>query len=136
MRDIAAVVVRVLALYVTQWVVLRVTDIGSDEAGGANIGAGLLAFLVTMVVAFVWSLADGLKSTRVLADVLRWLVVAVVFGVLSALSAQVSGSGFDADVLRSDLAMVSPFAFGLVAGPAALGLAVGMLIARRRRPVG
>lgn len=135
MKDIAAVIIRVLGLVAVAWVGFWAGNIGYDEAGGANIGAGLLAFLVVMIATLVWAVVDGRRSRRTVGPlVARWVVVAVVLGVLSAFQTQGFGtrSGLDTEVLRSDLTSLAPFTFGLVAVPAAVGLAVGALIARGR----
>lgn len=132
-----AVVVRLVALWAARWLAVQVADIGYDPAGGANIGAGLLAFLVTMIVALVWAGIDARRSGRWGATLLRWLVVGVLLGVASSFQAQgfpFSGRGLDTAVLASDLRGLTPFETGLVAVPAAIGVAVGMLARRRRQP--
>ncbi len=138
MKDVAAVIIRLLGLLAAQWAAFWAGNIGYDPEGGANIGAGLLAFLVTLVVAFVWAVVDGRGSRRVGALLLRWAVVAVVLGVVSAFQAQGFGveSGLDMTSLRSDLTGLAPFTAGLVAVPAAAGLALGSLLARWKRSRG
>lgn len=138
MKDIAAVIIRVLGLVAAQWATVWVTNIGYDEGGGANIGAGLFAFLVLVVVSFGWAAFDARGSRRVGALVLRWVVVAVILGIAAAFQAQGFGtrSGLDMNVLMSDLMSLSAFIVGFVAVPAAAGLALGSSLTRRKRSPG
>ena len=90
---------------------------GSDRDGGANIGAGLLAFAIIAVISLVWAVYDAYRSRAALATLLCWALVAVLVGIAMAVQIQFGGSeGIDGEVLRSDLLSVAPFVAGLVFG--------------------
>ena len=135
MAHLVAIVVRVLGLAAATWLAFWAANLGYDEAGGANIGAGLLAFLAVLLVSLVWSFVDGRRSGRRRQTIGRWLVAGIVIGVLSAFQAQSFAwgeHGIDTTVLLADLRGLAPFTFGLVAVPAVIGTLVG--VASRRNP--
>ena len=94
--------------------------------GDANIGAGLLAFGVVVLVSFGWGLVDGRRPGAASAVVV-WAVVAVVFGAawllgLALLEADDSMSLTERLQLDAFLAV---FTAGLVLVPAGVGAAIG-----------
>ncbi|NHA67172.1 hypothetical protein [Phycicoccus flavus] len=104
----------------------------SDPSGGADIGAGVLAFALVVLVSFVWSLLDGRRAGlgRVL---LRWLLVAVLVGAFLAAFPQIgSDTSFDLQVYLGDLPESGPFGAALVFVPALVGALIGRLIGGRR----
>lgn len=121
MQRLIAIVVRVVVVggagLVTGWLVNAMTAKG----GGANIGAGLISFLVLLLVSLVWGTIDGKRWKSVSPIMLVWFVVALVVAISVVVGIQFHGAGLDTSVLRSDLMSVSPFIFGLVFVPAAIG---------------
>lgn len=126
-RTAGATVVRLVALaagLAGYYAVLPV--LFPDDGGGANIGAGLIAFALVMAASLVWGFLDGRARTLVPATVI-WLVVAVAFGALWLLGLAL----VDADEsltlverLRFD-AFLGFHGAALVAVPAVIGAAVG-----------
>lgn len=97
-----------------------------DDGGGANIGAGLIAFGVVVLVSFGWALVDA-RRRGAAPTMLVWAVVAAAFGLswllgLAILDADDSMS--IAERLRLD-AFLAVFTAGLVLVPAGLGAALG-----------
>lgn len=103
----------------------------TPEGGGANIGAGLISFLVIFVLSLVWAFVDGRRWRAVGRVVLVWAAVAVIVAVAMVVEIQMHGSGVDSAVMRSDLQTVAPFLFGLVLVPATVGGVLGSLLAPR-----
>ncbi|MFC6153459.1 hypothetical protein [Nocardioides yefusunii] len=83
----------------------------------ANIGAGLLAFLVSAVVAFGWSWRDAVRHGWLNALVC-WTLAAVLFDVTVSLA-----NGFDGGGFMAVLTLV----------PAAVGTLIGGLVRVVRR---
>lgn len=104
------------------------------EYSGANIGAGLIAFGVAVVMAFAWAAYDARR--RPTGTVIRdWAVVALVFAVAISVAPQVfqGGDGMDVDVWLSDLLSLSALSFVMVFGPASMAaLVVGAATDARR----
>ncbi len=109
---------------------------------GANIGLGLLVFLVLGVVAGALGLLDG-RRHAIRGVLVMWLVVSAVVGLFAAASVSVGawllGGGFTMSVLASDLVLLAPFMACLVAVPALIGAALGEAtsagrVARAPRP--
>lgn len=97
-----------------------------DDGGDANIGAGLIAFGVVVVVSFGWAFVDG-RRRGASPTVATWAVVAVAFGLLWLLGlalVEADDSLGLVERLRLDAAMVV-FTAGLVFLPAGLGAALG-----------
>ncbi len=91
MSPVVAIIVRILGLAAAAWLAFWAANLGHDEDGGANIGAGLLAFAAVVLVSLVWSFVDGRRSGRAGSILGRWAVVGVVVGVLAAFQAQSFG---------------------------------------------
>ncbi|WP_156411689.1 hypothetical protein [Nocardioides sp. Soil805] len=103
-----------------------VSLVTSDDGGGADIGAGLLAFSGLMLASFVWAFLDG-RSNDLAATTVVWSLVAVALAagwrvVVAVASADTSMSF--AERLSAD-ALSTLFTFGLVLVPAVLGAVVG-----------
>ena len=97
-----------------------------DDGGGANIGAGLIAFGAVVLVSFGWACVDG-RRRGASPTVVTWAVVAAVFGVLWLLGlALVEGDDSlgVAERLVLDSSVVV-FTAGLAFLPAGLGAALG-----------
>ncbi len=92
----------------------------------ANIGAGLIAFGLVVLVSLGWALADG-RRHGALPTVVVWAVVAVAFGVLWLLglaTLEADDSMSLGERLRTD-AFLAVFTAGLVLAPAGVGAAIG-----------
>lgn len=106
-----------------------------DDGGGANIGAGLIAFGLLVVACAGWGLHDGVR--RPIGGVLwAWLVVGLLVGLAWPFLIAFSEGGADLDlgVVAADLLVMAPFTMGLVYGPALVGAAVGSVVAEGRAP--
>ena len=118
-RVLSAVVIRSVAfLVVIGVVVLAIDQSDSDDA----LGAGLLAFLVLVTVAFAWALVDGVRRGFV-ASLLVWVLTSAVAGigipvVISLGSSE--GVAYD-DAVFFGLLLLVPAAVGLVIGGAVHG---------------
>ncbi len=118
------ILLRVLALVAASEAAAQLVLLGDDGSGGANIGAGLLAFAVLFLGAFAGGLLDGRRAPLQVVAV-RWVVVAVTVGVVETLLIPVRDGAFDLSTLSSDLAVVAPFMAGIVGIGAALGGVIG-----------
>lgn len=96
-----------------------------DDGGGANIGAGLIAFGALVLVSFGWAYVDG-RRRGASPTAATWAVVSLAFGLLWLLGlALVEDDGLGlAERLVLDLPTVV-FTAGLVFLPAGLGAALG-----------
>jgi hypothetical protein len=106
--------------------VAAVPTLFPDDGGGANIGAGLIAFGALVVVSFGWAVVDGLhRGTS--STILVWAIVSVVISVAWLVIVAI----IDADAGTSATEIVSqdlgslPFTIGLMLAPAAVGAAIG-----------
>lgn len=97
-----------------------------DDGGGANIGAGLIAFGAVVLVSLGWGYVDG-RRRGASSTVVTWAVVAAAFGVLWLLGLALVEAD-DSLSLAERLLLDSPtvvFTAGLVFVPAGLGAALG-----------
>lgn len=103
------------------------------------IGAGLLGFLLLVVVCGLWGLVDGLRSRPGKLAVV-WLPVSALMGVLVHVFTAATETGqftmgqINLSVLLSDLASGFLFIAGLVAVPGLVGGAVGAAIRSANAP--
>jgi hypothetical protein len=97
-----------------------------DDGGGANIGAGLIAFGAVVLVSLGWAYVDG-RRRGAAATVATWAIVAVAFGLawLLGLALVEADDGMSlAERLRVD-AFLAVWTAGLVFLPAGVGAAMG-----------
>lgn len=113
-RLLVGVLIRAVALIVVIAVVVLAID-NSDSTDA--LGAGLMAFLVLVTVAFVWALVDGVRRGFV-PSLLAWVLTSAIAGI----GIPVVISLGDADGVSIDDAVF--FALLLLV-PAAIGLAIG-----------
>ena len=105
-----------------------------DDGGGANIGAGLIAFGAVVVISFGWAYVDG-RRRGASPTVVTWAFVAAAFGLLWLLGLALVEAD-DSLGLGERLLLDSPmviFTAGLVFLPAGVGAALG---GTAHRPVG
>jgi hypothetical protein len=118
------ILLRVLALVAAAEAVAQLVMLGDDGSGGADIGAGLLAFAVLFLGAFAGGLLDGHRDP-LRAAAMRWVAVAALVGVVETLLIPVRDGALDLSVLASDLAAVAPFLAVIVGSGAAVGVLIG-----------
>lgn len=105
-----------------------------DSSPDADIGAGILGFLLIAGIAFLWGLRDGYRRDFARIAVV-WIVVGLLSAVASMIRINVGYAPFDGAVFVSDLKSGTPFFTGLVAVPAILGSGfTALLRARPDRP--
>lgn len=125
MSHVIALIVRVAVTAALAWLALEaMLRTEGEEVVGANIGAGLAAFLVVAVVSLVWSFLDARGGRSWLATVVLWGLVGLVLGLLASLRVHLTG-GLSVDVMSDDLPGSLVFGLVLAGVPAALGAAVG-----------
>jgi hypothetical protein len=113
-----AVLVASLATY---FGVLRLLG---DSAGDPNIGAGLLAFVLIVMVAGGWGFLDGRRLP--LGRVVRiWAAAGTAVGLVQVGLVAWNDGEWDGSVIAADLLVLFPFMVGLVLVPAVVGAAVG-----------
>lgn len=122
---LSGTVLRAVALLALAWGTAALVNTVSGD--GPNIGAGLAAFGITAAAAALGGAIDGrLRGWRSAAAV--WLGTAVLVGVGSVAVAQLGDGGqIDGSYLSYYLAALLPVEFTLVAGSAAVGIALGAL---------
>ena len=106
-------------------------DRGYDQvvaptSGDADIGKGLLAFLLLVVVSMVWAFVDGLRHPP-LVWLVVWAVTGLAVGAGWELVARVVDNTHENAALGLDL-----FFAQLVIWPACLGAGFAWLVAGRR----
>jgi len=97
-----------------------------DDGGGANIGAGLIAFGALVLISFGWAFVDGAARGASVAITI-WAIVAalVALGWLVARAvAEADASMSATEIIRNDLGGL-PFTMGLVLAPAVFGALIG-----------
>ena len=102
-----------------------------SEPGDPDIGAGLIAFGIIIIISFVWSVVDGRRS-GLTSTAARWAIVAVVFSlgwVVLLAVAERDGSMSTRDALSASLGLV-PFTIVLVLVPSLVGAAIGQSLRR------
>lgn len=126
LRPVLAVLLRAAALPVVAWAAFTAVDAASGPVVGANIGAGLVGLAAIAVASGTWAFVDGLRRSDLRPTLVRWVAVTVVAVPALAASGQWGVPGaFDLSVWRDDLLTIGWFDALLVAGPAALGAALG-----------
>lgn len=128
--NLARVLVGVLLRSVVIVVVIAayVAVVNSSESTDA-LGAGLLAFLILVAIALVWAVVDGVRR-GLLETLLTWALTSVVVG----LGIPVALALTDDRDLRAELSDGFVFFTLVLLVPAAIGLALGALVHRVRRP--
>lgn len=127
MRILLAVPVRLVVIggaLAAYYAALPVLFPGDD--GGANIGAGLLAFAGLSLISFCWSVFDGrARGFAPAASIWAGTGALLAAGWLVALAlAEADASMSVMDHVTGDLATV-PFVAGLVVAPAIVGAIIG-----------
>lgn len=116
--------VAVLGAMVTAYMQLIVPLLG--EPGDPNIGAGLIAFAMVIVVSFGWSLVDG-RGDGFSPTTVRWAIVAVIFSlgwVVLLVVAESDDALTTSEAVGAFVGLV-PFTVGLVLAPGLVGAAIG-----------
>lgn len=114
-------------------VLYTIAAVNLFPAEDADIGAGLIYFALLLAVSAAWGLWDGFRAVTLPPVFVRWAVVAVVIGLVFPFRIWAE-EGRDFEVLRSDLAYLTPFVAGLVLVPAAVGIAIGHAVSGGRSP--
>jgi hypothetical protein len=97
-----------------------------DDGGGANIGAGLIAFGALVLISFGWAFVDG-TAWGITPAIIIWTIVAAVVSVgwlVARAVVEADASTSATEIVTHDLGTL-PFTLGLVLVPAAVGAAVG-----------
>jgi hypothetical protein len=119
-RLVLGVLIRtVTVLVVIAVVVLAISNSDSTDA----LGAGLMAFLVLITVAFAWALVDGVRRGFV-PSLLVWVLTSAIAGVgIPVVISLGSSEGVDLDgAVFFALLLLVPAVVGLAIGGAVRGL--------------
>ena len=118
-RLLVGVLIRTAALLVVIAVVVLAID-SSDSTDA--LGAGLLAFLVLVTLAFVWALVDGVRRGFV-PSLLLWVLTSAIAGVgIPVVISLGDADGVNAnDAAFFALLLLVPAAVGIVIGGAIHG---------------
>ena len=109
MSIVVAVLVRVVAMGAAlAGYYAAIPYLFPDDGGGANIGAGLIAFGALVLISFGWAFVDG-TARGISPTIATW-----------AIDASTSAS----EIITHDLGTL-PFTLGLVLVPAAVGAVIG-----------
>ncbi|HHU11041.1 MAG TPA: hypothetical protein GXZ60_13670 [Intrasporangiaceae bacterium] len=132
-----AIVIRVLVIAavvpLAGWAFDLATT-GGDKSGGANIGAGLFAFTVGAVLAFVWGIVDGRRTGLSFLTLLgRWALVCALAALLGWAVLWLR-EGYDVATAMSDLTSLTPFFFATIFGPSVVGVLIGWVLRRTPPP--
>jgi hypothetical protein len=121
---LARFAVRTLALSGIYVVALVAFETSGSTDG---LGAGLLVFLVFVLVAIVWGVVDGRRGSAGTA-IAAWFLTGAALGVVTSVVIAIQES--DAGALGSDLAGGVPFFAIMIGIPAAVGVGIGALVRR------
>lgn len=125
-RVLVACLLRCVAIVVV--IAAYVAVVNRSESTDA-LGAGLLAFLILVAMAFVWALVDGVRRGLVEA-LATWVLTSAV----TAVGIPVALAVTDDRDLATEVSDGFVFFVVVLLVPAVLGLAVGGLVHRVRRP--
>ena len=127
MRILLAALVRVALMGVALAVYYAaLPTLFPDDGGGANIGAGLIAFGALVLISFGWAFVDG-AARGISPSIIIWAVVAAVVSVgwlVGRAVAEADASMSATEIVTHDLGSL-PFTAGLVLVPAVIGAAIG-----------
>jgi uncharacterized membrane protein len=134
LRTLLAVAVRVAAFVAGEWAFTTAYERAVPATpGDADLGEGLLLFLLMIGVALLWGAWDGFRRGFGLAAAV-WVATGVLTGAALAI---VLGLGDPANTLQTvvaDLADTAPFLAGLVLVPALIMAAIGAIIRHAGTP--
>ena len=125
-RVLVACLLRCVAIVVV--IAAYVAVVNRSESTDA-LGAGLLAFLILVAMAFIWALVDGVRRGLVEA-LATWVLTSAV----TAVGIPVALAVTDDRDLATEVSDGFVFFVVVLFVPAVLGLAVGGLVHRVRRP--
>lgn len=118
------IMVRFAAFVAGGWVFTTVYErLVPVTPGDADIGEGLLAFLLMILVALLWAGADGYRRGFGTAATI-WVVTGVLTGVSMAIILGLRDPGSSLEQVLTGLADSAPFLIGLVVAPALVAAAV------------
>lgn len=127
MDTVIAALVRILAMAAAlAGYYAAIPTLFPDDQGGANIGAGLIAFGALVLTSFGWAFVDG-RVRGISPALVVWAIVAVVLSVgwlVARAVAEADASMSATEIVTHDLGTV-PFILGLVLAPAAVGVLIG-----------
>jgi hypothetical protein len=112
-----------------QWAFSRAWDAVTGDAGGPDIGAGLVGFALVVGAAFVWGALDGRRHEIGRLGV-TWVGAGLVPAVFFVVALGVQ-DGVSRAVLLADLAVLAPLMTALIAVPAVVAGALSHGIGRR-----
>jgi hypothetical protein len=134
LRTVVAVIVRAAAFVAGEWAFTRVYEANVPATpGDADIGEGLLAFLLMMVAALLWAAWDGYRRDFGPAAA-TWIATGALTGGVLAVGIGFGEEGSSLSLMLADLVDNGPFLAGLVVVPALIGAAFTAIIHRSVRP--
>ncbi|MGL5930493.1 MAG: hypothetical protein ACRCY8_16305 [Dermatophilaceae bacterium] len=133
-RTVADILLRAAAVTATTWGTFELVDLASGPVVGANIGAGLFAYVALVAAAAAGGGIDGRFRPPLRRGLAVWAGVAVVVAVVLPALSQLGAPGMDLDVYLADVLELGWFDAAAVFGPAAFGLLLGHAIRDARRP--
>ena len=127
MRIFVAVLVRVAAMGIAlAGYYAAIPYLFPDDGGGANIGAGLIAFGALLLISFGWAFVDG-HARGISPTLIVWAIVAAVLSLgwlVARAVAEADASMSATEIVTHDLGSL-PFTLGIVLAPAAIGVLIG-----------
>ena len=127
MSIVVAVLVRVVAMGAAlAGYYAAIPYLFPDDGGGANIGAGLIAFGALVLISFGWAFVDG-TARGISPTIATWAIVAAIVSsgwLVARAVSEADASTSATEIITHDLGTL-PFTLGLVLVPAAVGAAIG-----------
>lgn len=127
MSIVVAVLVRVVAMGAAlAGYYAAIPYLFPDDGGGANIGAGLIAFGAMVLISFGWAFVDG-TARGISPTIATWAIVAAIVSsgwLVARAVSEADASTSATEIITHDLGTL-PFTLGLVLVPAAVGAAIG-----------
>lgn len=128
MHVVVATVVRIVGFVAGEWVFTRVYEhLVPATQGDANLGEGLLVFMLMVVAALLWGAWDGYRRGLGQAAAI-WVATGAGTGTALAISLGLGEPGRTQSMVLADVASSAPFLIGLVLVPGVFAAAATALL--------
>ncbi|MGL4177561.1 MAG: hypothetical protein ACRCSN_15960 [Dermatophilaceae bacterium] len=133
-RTVVDILLRAAAVTALTWGTFELVDLASGPVVGANIGAGLFAYIALVAAAAAGGGVDGRFRPPLRRGLGVWAGVAVVVAVVLPALSRFGAPGVSLDVYLADVLELGWFDAAAVFGPATVGLLLGHAIRGARQP--
>lgn len=134
LHTLLAIVVRVAAFIAGTWAFTHAYEaIPSGSSGDVDLGEGLLAFMLMILVAMVWGAYDGYRRGFGPAAAI-WITTGVLAGGLLAVGVGFGDQDSSLSLALADLKDSGPFLAGLILVPGVVAAALTAIVRGNATP--